>query len=178
MDVWGDPKTGLPARIETTTAVLPNMTSIQSDFEFNVEMDESLFSVEPPPGYEVGSFFIEHPTFNPASTEEKDVIQTFCEYARLSGGRFPARFDMMATSEMVQMIFTEGRLQKPGAKRALNEMQTKLQRGVTFSAAAQGSRRALRRPRRFHRRGRYAHLLVSPQGFADVSRNLRRSVGS
>ena len=31
----------------------PDVKTTMSDFEFNVDMDESLFSVEPPAGYEV-----------------------------------------------------------------------------------------------------------------------------
>ena len=53
MSLWGDPETGLPVHIEWTTAELPNAKTTVSDFEFNVDMDESLFSVEPPAGYEV-----------------------------------------------------------------------------------------------------------------------------
>ena len=53
MSLWGDPKTGLPVRIEMTMAMMPNVKITMSDFEFNVDMDESLFSVEPPAGYEV-----------------------------------------------------------------------------------------------------------------------------
>ena len=34
-------------------AMTPGVKSTMSDFVFNVEMDESLFSVEPPAGYEV-----------------------------------------------------------------------------------------------------------------------------
>ncbi len=50
---WGDPKTGLPVLIEQTMAMFPDAKTTMSDFVFNVEMDESLFSVEPPAGYEV-----------------------------------------------------------------------------------------------------------------------------
>ena len=53
MSVWGDPKTGLPVRVEATMAIMPDMKLTMSDFAFNVDMDESLFSVEPPAGYEV-----------------------------------------------------------------------------------------------------------------------------
>jgi anti-sigma-K factor RskA len=52
-EVWGDPKTGLPARVEMTAAAVPEVKLTISDFEFNVDMDESLFSVEPPAGYEI-----------------------------------------------------------------------------------------------------------------------------
>jgi len=53
MSLWGDPITHLPVRIEMTMAKMPNMKTTVSDFEFNVDMDESLFSVEPPAGYEI-----------------------------------------------------------------------------------------------------------------------------
>ena len=76
-NVWGDPKTGSPVRIEMTTAIMPNVKVTMSDFEFNVPLDESLFSVEPPAGYEVGSFVIEHPTYDSSKTEEKDLIEMF-----------------------------------------------------------------------------------------------------
>jgi outer membrane lipoprotein-sorting protein len=133
MSVWGDPKTGLPARIETISAALPNLVLTQTDFEFNVDMDESLFSVEPPAGYELGTFFIQHPEFDPSTTEEKDLIETFRESSRLSGGRFPAALDMMTLTGLVYMEFPEDRLQKPGARQEINETQTKLQRGLMFS---------------------------------------------
>ena len=54
MNLWGDPKTGLPVRIETTMASpTSNVKVTMSDFVFNADMDESLFSVEPPAGYKV-----------------------------------------------------------------------------------------------------------------------------
>ncbi len=51
--LWGDPETGLPVRIDITTALPPSAKATVSDFEVNVDMDESLFSVEPPVGYEI-----------------------------------------------------------------------------------------------------------------------------
>jgi len=54
IDVWGDPRTGLPIRAEITAPSMPNVKAvIYSDFEFNVDLDESLFSTEPPAGYSV-----------------------------------------------------------------------------------------------------------------------------
>ena len=53
IELWGDPKTGMPVRMEMTTPLMPNVKMTMSDFEFNVDLDESLFSVEPPAGYEV-----------------------------------------------------------------------------------------------------------------------------
>ncbi len=53
-DLWGDPKTGSPVRIESSSPGNPNAKpSIWSDLVFDVELDESLFSLEPPAGYQV-----------------------------------------------------------------------------------------------------------------------------
>jgi outer membrane lipoprotein-sorting protein len=53
-DVWGDPKTGMPVRLENSAPSNPNMKpTIYSDFVFDADLDESLFSLEPPAGYKV-----------------------------------------------------------------------------------------------------------------------------
>ena len=67
MILWGDPKTGQPVRLEMTMPTAPNVTTTMSDFAFNVDLDESLFSVEPPAGYEV----IHGPTTDVSAKEEK-----------------------------------------------------------------------------------------------------------
>ena len=51
--LWGDPKTGLPVRVEMTSGMEGSVKATFSDFVFNVDMDESLFSLEPPAGYTV-----------------------------------------------------------------------------------------------------------------------------
>ncbi len=51
--LWGDPKTGLPVRVEMTMGIEGSVKTTFSDFVFNVDMDESLFSLEPPAGYTV-----------------------------------------------------------------------------------------------------------------------------
>jgi outer membrane lipoprotein-sorting protein len=50
--LWADPKTLLPIRVEETSAD-PKASTIMMDFRFNVPLDESLFSVDVPPGYTV-----------------------------------------------------------------------------------------------------------------------------
>jgi hypothetical protein len=53
-DLWGDPKTGMPVRLENSAPSNPNMKpTICSDFVFDADLDESLFSLEPPAGYKV-----------------------------------------------------------------------------------------------------------------------------
>ena len=101
LSVWGDPKTGLPVRIEMTMAIMPNMKITMSDFEFNVDMDESLFSVEPPAGYEV--IAVQDHAIDDSPAEEKDLIEMFRYYSELSGGRFPDLLDMEWLNEVVTM---------------------------------------------------------------------------
>ena len=79
-NVWGDPKTGLPVLIEQTMATYPDAKTTMSDFVFNVEMDESLFSVEPPAGYEI----MKAPTMDLSLPTEKDLVETFRGYSQLS----------------------------------------------------------------------------------------------
>ena len=50
--VWVDPKTALPIRFEVRHPKL-HQEIIMSDFDFDVDFDESLFSTEPPDGYTV-----------------------------------------------------------------------------------------------------------------------------
>lgn len=51
--VWADAKTLLPLRIESLTTMMTGevVTSIMDNFNFDVELDESLFSLNPPEGY-------------------------------------------------------------------------------------------------------------------------------
>jgi len=135
--VWGDPKTGLPARIEATVAIMPNVKMTMSDFAFNVDMDESLFSVEPPAGYEVVQ--VQRTPTDESPSEEKDLVEMFRYYSELSGGRFPDLLDMMWLSQTVrtQMWLADNLEQprKPMAKRSEegSEAQAKLQRGMMFT---------------------------------------------
>ena len=79
ISLWGDPKTGLPVRAEMTMTMLGNAKITLTDFEFNMDLDESLFSVEPPAGYTVKN--MGNIDLSPA--EEKDLIETFREYGEL-----------------------------------------------------------------------------------------------
>ena len=98
-DIWGDPKTGMPVRMDMTTLLMPNLKMTMRDFELNVDLDESLFSVEPPAGYKVST--VRLPKTDDAPAGEKDLIETFRYYGELSGGTFPDSLDHETLSEMV-----------------------------------------------------------------------------
>ena len=91
--LWGDPKTGLPVRVEMTSGIEGSVKATFSDFVFNVDMDESLFSLEPPAGYTVRNAKTDH-----SPEEEKDLIEMFREYSKLSHGAFPDSLDFLTTT--------------------------------------------------------------------------------
>jgi outer membrane lipoprotein-sorting protein len=51
--IWADPKTELPVRVETTIGGEQKMHLVMENFEYDVELDESLFDTTPPEGYTV-----------------------------------------------------------------------------------------------------------------------------
>jgi outer membrane lipoprotein-sorting protein len=54
--VWADAESKVPIRIEQSMAIGERTeAAVISDIAYDVELDESLFSVEPPEGYSVGS---------------------------------------------------------------------------------------------------------------------------
>ena len=93
--LWGDPKTGLPVRVEMTSGMEGSVKATFSDFVFNVDMDESLFSLEPPAGYTVT---VQNVKTDVSPPEEKDLIEMFREYSKLSDGAFPDSLDFLTTT--------------------------------------------------------------------------------
>jgi outer membrane lipoprotein-sorting protein len=74
--VWADPETALPIRVEQTWR---QMQFVYTDFQFDVEMDESLFSMEIPEGYSEpaqGELSIE-------GTTEQDLVKTLRIWAEV-----------------------------------------------------------------------------------------------
>jgi outer membrane lipoprotein-sorting protein len=51
--IWADPKTLLPIRVEEKTAAGPEAHLVMTDFQVGVDLDESLFSLDVPPGYTI-----------------------------------------------------------------------------------------------------------------------------
>jgi len=62
------------------------MTITMHDFAWDTELDESLFSLEPPEGYTV-----EEKQFDVTRESEKDLIYALSFWAEMSDGMFPSR---------------------------------------------------------------------------------------
>ena len=53
--IWGDPKTGHPVRVEAVSSGSPRNETVMSDFEIDVDLNESMFDLTPPADYKVQS---------------------------------------------------------------------------------------------------------------------------
>jgi outer membrane lipoprotein-sorting protein len=73
--VWLDTKTGDLVQVEQKYTSAPGMNRIIKNIKFDVELDDSLFSLTPPAGYKSGGFELK----SDASAEKED---TFIEFLR------------------------------------------------------------------------------------------------
>lgn len=80
--IWADPDTALPVRIEQTAG---QMTTIAKNLEFDVPMDEALFSMDVPEGYTLTEVELDL-----QSATEEDFIEGLRILAEVFGdGQFP-----------------------------------------------------------------------------------------
>ena len=137
--IWADPVTMLPIREEFTSEKDGKILcrSTVSNYEFNLDFDKSLFSLEPPEGYKV-----KKETRDYAPPTDKDLVETFRQYTDLSGGPFPDSLDYdtifkaFADSPKVKSAEKQKKLTDQ-QQREFNEIQTKLVGGVMFTMGLQ-----------------------------------------
>jgi outer membrane lipoprotein-sorting protein len=97
MTLWADPKTAYPVRIEAIAEMLGNVHVVMNNFSYNVELDSSLFSLEPPPGYSIVAADVAMPT-------EEDLLRTLRMIAEHNKNAFPAKFAM--NQEVMSALMT------------------------------------------------------------------------
>jgi hypothetical protein len=86
--MWGDTATGRLIRIESTFIGPPKTEVIMSDFEFDVNLEPSLFLLDPPAGYKTTTIPIDA-----APPTEQDFIAALRRLTDATDGELPASLD-------------------------------------------------------------------------------------
>ena len=116
--IWADPETALPVRIELS---LGQMFVILKNFEFDPAIDESLVSMEVPPGY-----VLQKTNINLGNSSEEDFVESLRVWAEvIGGGSFP---EAIGTENAMKQMPTL--IQKLGEMQVTEEEGTRI--GMTF----------------------------------------------
>jgi hypothetical protein len=127
MTIWGDAKTGLPIVVEMTLALLPDAKITLTDFEFDVKLDEALFTTEPPAGYSLQQL-------NVATPAERDLIAALKLLSADNAGKFPDTLDHAA---IVRFLVNRAHKNAGGPNEAWKQevmnLSLSLSKGLTFA---------------------------------------------
>ena len=96
MTVWADPETRFPATIAATMAGPPETTVVMSNYEFNVKLDEDMFSVAIPEGYQ-----IMETDLDASQPTEDDFVAALRLGSEVTDGKFPDGFDAVAIASYI-----------------------------------------------------------------------------
>lgn len=133
--VWANAETLLPIRMEysMTKKMGFEFTYTFSDFTFNVELDESLFSLEIPEGYTVDTV-----QMDVSEPKEKELHETFRLWTDVFGGKFPPDLNMKMAMKVAAGIM-EADAVKAGFKKGMDPSDPKFQEAKEgFETARRG----------------------------------------
>ncbi len=116
--LWGDPANGQVLRVETVYNGPPKIMVVMTDFEFNVDLDENLFSLEPPKGYESKSISVDA-----SPPTEADFIASLRKLSDVSDGEFPPSLDTAGMAASMVKLITG---QKPNEKTKDQKLDEKM----------------------------------------------------
>ena len=93
--VWADPDKRIPVQMDVSSPYGDQtLRSTISDIQLDSELDDSLFSMEPPEGYTLRKLSLTSPQDkNDDGSPEAGIVTLLRMYAEKSGGEFPKRFD-------------------------------------------------------------------------------------
>jgi outer membrane lipoprotein-sorting protein len=107
--VWIAKNSGRLVRVEMNYVNNPVMNTVMSDFQFNAELDDSLFSLTPPEGYHKIPVQVQA---DMAKATEQDLIaflQTWAKYWS-KDGTFPPRISGPEFAKVIYAMAKEGKL--------------------------------------------------------------------
>ena len=120
--IWADTQTRLPIRIELVHPQIERKI-IMTEFEFDAEFDESLFSMTAPEGYTVKQ--IVDPT-------EEDMIEGLRTVAVFLGGEFPSEFELRPLQKILREYIEQNNLSP--SKDELHSLGEKLSPATKYFA--------------------------------------------
>lgn len=136
--VWVDAETRLPLQIKTQTVAhklatggqQSGLTLVWRDFEWDVDIEDSLFSFEVPQGYTI----VRNEPLDLTSVTERDLIEALRQWTAASGGTLPQRNDLgnLMQTQIVQMMQESNLLTKDDE---LDDNSKKKARHVFLQAA-------------------------------------------
>lgn len=107
--VWADPETKLPILMEETFEDAEGrvMQHVVTDIVFDVELDQSLFSLEPPKGYKLQEFKYDPSVKRLKSAVNMDRIIKACrKYVNEHNGQWPDSLEELTTYGLDKDVFT------------------------------------------------------------------------
>jgi outer membrane lipoprotein-sorting protein len=119
--IWGDAATGQLIQVEATYNGPPKSEVVMTDFEFDVPLDESLFSLDVPAGYKTTSIPIDA---SPAT--EQDFLASLRRLIDATDGEFPLSLDTPGIAKAMAKL-----LKNTPSKEQMTE-GGKIARGLTF----------------------------------------------
>ena len=110
--VWADKKTANPVRVEMSVSHgSMGVTSVVFDhFAIDPPLDDSLFSLDPPPGYTLKTQTLNIPQLSELGDE---MAKQLGDYAEITGGTFPASLTDWAG---IAKVYAEGTKKHPEKK--------------------------------------------------------------
>jgi hypothetical protein len=121
--VWADPKTALPIRVELRVG---QFFAIMKNFQFDVPVDDSLVSMEVPPGYA-----LHQTTFDLTKATEQDFIEGLRIWTKVHDGMFPEALSTEVTMKKAPMLSEKlAQLNLPEEK--IGRMMMTYVRGMLF----------------------------------------------
>ncbi len=131
-EVWADPKTSLPIRVKTTFLTEPKVEVVLTNFKYDVELDEALFSFVPPKDYKAREMKLD---VTPASIKDLGDMLRFG--AENNDGVFPEELSgvkgvHLVMQKLLKEVQTKHGLDSTEWKDAVVKYSTKIARGNAF----------------------------------------------
>lgn len=130
--IWTDSDTRLLVRVELTALRFkPKTRIVMSDFRINVELDESLFSLDVPEGYTIVSRL----NIDAAEPKLDDLAQMLRLVAEHNDGVLPGElrnFESIYGGIIKSLIAKHGADESPEKAKAMAEFSANVERGMRF----------------------------------------------